>query len=287
MHAILALGVGLTTGFAIGRWNTEAPDVASLKSLACSMYPPSDKFNGNGYELMYGTMLMPLAQLAKPRIFEIGLGCDMVYGPGASAKLWRKALPHAEIWEADVNANCIEAHKKALGELGITPLVGDQANSSHVRRWLKEVSGNFDVIIDDGAHTNGAILKTLKALWPKLSRGGRYFIEDMCVGRRQPWNDGHPLPADVLSYWMNQLIMIDHNKMHHIAHSVQLNHNRTLRGGFPAMPKDVAFIFCSDCACVIGKDSGRGHRHVSMGGTRCPNIEGCRQDSGGVCNKAG
>ena len=66
MHAILALGVGLTTGFAIGRWNTEAPDVASLKSLACSMYPPSDKFNGNGYELMYGTMLMPLAQLAKP-----------------------------------------------------------------------------------------------------------------------------------------------------------------------------------------------------------------------------
>ena len=62
----------------------------------------------------------------------------------------------------------------------------------------------FDAIIDDGSHTNGAIMKSFELLWPSVKPGGRYFVEDMCVGRRSPWADGNPVPIDIFTYWMNQ-----------------------------------------------------------------------------------
>ena len=33
-------------------------------------------------------------------MLEIGLGCDMDYGPGASVSLWKDLFPAAELWEA-------------------------------------------------------------------------------------------------------------------------------------------------------------------------------------------
>ena len=35
------------------------------------------------------------------KMLEIGLGCDMSYGPGASARMLREFLPDAEIWFAE------------------------------------------------------------------------------------------------------------------------------------------------------------------------------------------
>jgi hypothetical protein len=36
-------------------------------------------------------------------MLEIGLGCDMQYGPGASATLWRSYFPEADLWFAEYN----------------------------------------------------------------------------------------------------------------------------------------------------------------------------------------
>jgi hypothetical protein len=33
----------------------------------------------------------------KMKMPEIGLGCDMLYGPGASVKLWKEFLPEADL----------------------------------------------------------------------------------------------------------------------------------------------------------------------------------------------
>lgn len=236
--------------------------VCNLKNLGCNNKPPSDKFNLNGYELMYGTFLMPLAQLEKPRIFEIGLGCGMTYGPGASARTWRKAIPHALLWEADINHKCIKHHEPILTSLGIKGLSGSQENETHVRRWIRQSGGRFDAIIDDGSHTNGAIMKSFQLLWPSVQPGGRYFVEDICVGRRKPWADGNPVPIDIFTYWMNQLTMLDRSEQHHFGKGFGAS-------SFPEMPTDLAYVACFDCACVLGKDAGMGYRHNSAGGVKC------------------
>ena len=49
----------------------------------------------------------------------------------------------------------------------------------------------LDMIIDDGAHTNAAILSSFHELWPVLKPRGLYFVEDMQV-LRTPDADDHP-----------------------------------------------------------------------------------------------
>ena len=79
--------------------------------------PPfvTDKVTPNhNYEVMYGMFLMPYEKMPNVKMLEIGLGCGMGYGPGASAKLWRDLLPTAELWMADANEACVEQHRSSM-----------------------------------------------------------------------------------------------------------------------------------------------------------------------------
>ena len=55
--------------------------------LAKGLKPTSDKVTAHSYETMYGQFVYPLKFAAHtPRMLEIGLGCNMDYGPGASVQ---------------------------------------------------------------------------------------------------------------------------------------------------------------------------------------------------------
>ena len=112
------------------------------------------------------------------KFLEIGLGCDMKYGPGASVALWKKVIPQAEIWEGEYDADCVEKAKEK-GQLdGINVLTGDQGDVDVLDRWIEESGGgDFDVIIDDGGHQNCQIWTTFVKFWPLLKPGGLYFLE--------------------------------------------------------------------------------------------------------------
>ena len=104
----------------------------------------------------------------KFKFLEIGLGCNMAYGAGLSAKLWLEFLPNADIWMADANAECVEAKKAEIYSLGngrVTVVVGDQGDEQTLKSWLNQAGGQFDVIIDDGGHYNNQQWQTLKHLW--------------------------------------------------------------------------------------------------------------------------
>jgi hypothetical protein len=64
---------------------------------------------------------------------------------------------------------------------GLNILVGDQGNPEVLDELIEKSGGDFDVIIDDGGHTNCQIWTSLEKLWPTIKRGGSYFIEDMQV----------------------------------------------------------------------------------------------------------
>ena len=83
---------------------------------------------GHEYHIMYGLFLIPVLKNAgrATKMLEIGLGCAMNYGPGASALLWRKLLPTTELWEADIDELCIKKHQISMLQQGIHTLVGNQ-----------------------------------------------------------------------------------------------------------------------------------------------------------------
>ena len=91
---------------------------------------------------------------------------------------------HINLWETDSNEDCVKK-QTALGAMnGINTLVGSQADTSTLEKWIDISGGKFDVILDDGGHHNHEILTTFDTLFHKaLSPGGYYFIEDLQVGR--------------------------------------------------------------------------------------------------------
>ena len=222
--------------------------ISYFKEFAKSFHPFTDKIgngqgNGEGhrYHNMYGNFLLPLAA-SKPtfKFLEIGMGCDMAYGPGASVQLWKKLFPQADIWEAERNKRCMESAKENNQLEGINALVGDQGDLRVLDSWIEQSGGKFDVIIDDGGHKNCQISHTFEKLWPQLNPGGYYFIEDLHAGHVPKYKDcGDLVMGDVLKDWQQQLIF-ENKALQPIEYKYPL-------------PKDLIFVHCQAEACVLGK----------------------------------
>ena len=220
-----------------------------FKDTALSLRPVTDKIgygkrDRHRYHNMYGQFLLPLATY-KPNLkfLEIGLGCNMQYGAGASVKLWKKLLPStAELWEAEYDKNCADK-AQAAGQLdGINVLVGDQGDVKVLDSWIEKSGGQFDIVIDDGGHHNCQIMNTFEKLWPQLNPGGYYFIEDLHLGvarLRVKSDQCTNVPFHkYLDDWQNQLIY------------------QTFPGQVQpvyTLPKDLMFVHCQTEACVLHK----------------------------------
>jgi len=255
---------------------TISPAVPLLKKTACAMQVTTDKVSTHGYELMYGLFLLPLLKARqRPKLLEIGLGCSMRYGAGASAQLWRRALPTSEIWEAEVDAACVSRHADSLRAQRINVLIGQQGNVTTLHQWVDESGGNFDAIIDDGSHTSEHILTSLGVLWNALVPGGVYFMEDLGwsteMSLRQEVNGKRTtyFVSEVLQSWLEVQFYPSH-----------LQANRTLQG-LPPPPRGLDFIFCQRHACVLGKKNNMSDIDVDAPQPPRPNrCEGAKSRAG-------
>ena len=175
------------------------------------------------------------------KFLEIGLGCNMRYGPGASVAVWKKLFPKANLWEAEYDASCVEK-SKAEGKLeGLNTLTGDQMDIHTLDKWIEESGGaDFDVVIDNGGHQQCQIWTTFMKLWPKLNPGGLYFIEDLHVSRSSGYSNNVesslcPKSTNVVDEMKDVLDALVHRQS----------------GALPM--KNVKFILCQVDACVLGK----------------------------------
>jgi len=219
---------------------TNGQDVYLQAALSGS--PITDKVTDHSYQLMYGNFLLPYYyRNPTMKMLEIGLGCDMRYGPGASVALHQKLFPQAEIWEAEYDFQCVNKHRDGVLK-DINIVTGDQGNTTDLDRWIKESGGNFDVIIDDGGHQNCQIWLSLKKLWPTLKSGGLYFIEDMQVGQNANYKKFH----DKEACDGNTLVMS--NEINDIVNDMIYK-----KGNTKEYLTKVDFVFCQSEACVLGK----------------------------------
>lgn len=214
---------------------------------AMSHDPVTDKVTTHEYNIMYGKNLLPYYQKhPKMKMLEIGLGCDMKYGPGASVKLWKELLPEAELWEAEYYGDCVKKNKEKGQLEGVNTLVGDQSDPKVLDEWIEKSGGDFDVIIDDGGHGNCQIWTSFEKLWPTVKRGGLYFIEDLHASKRPgaqastPTCDGSNLNVpDKLKDILERLMYEDNKKKR-----VHFGEKKT---------GDFEFLFCQPEACVLQK----------------------------------
>lgn len=98
-----------------------------------------------------------------PRFLEIGVQF------GGSLKIWKEYFKNLKLVGVDNLPEC----KQYEGE-DIEIFIGDQADE----KFLDSLGG-FDIVVDDGGHTMHQQQISFQVLFPKLSSGGIYVIEDL------------------------------------------------------------------------------------------------------------
>jgi predicted O-methyltransferase YrrM len=139
-----------------------------------------------GWIPIYERLLEPRRHQST-RLLEIGV-LD-----GASLRTWRDYLSDAEIIAVDIDP----ASTRHQGD-GVTIMIGDQGDGEFLGRLIER--GPFDVVIDDGSHYPADQKATLAALWPVVSRGGVYVVEDIHTSYLGRWHGGYRRPGTFVEH---------------------------------------------------------------------------------------
>jgi len=105
-----------------------------------------------------------------PIIVEIGVQ------NGGSLEMWNYYFKNkCTIYGIDIDSNCLKINDVFSN---VKVFIGDQGDNNFLNSIKLEIPV-IDILIDDGSHINSHIINTFKALYPNISLGGTYLIEDL------------------------------------------------------------------------------------------------------------
>jgi hypothetical protein len=154
--------------------------------------------NGHDYLRIYQEYFATIRDTAV-KIGEIGIA------GGNSLRTWAEYFTTCQIFGLDHT----EAYVKATQGLSITTIFGDASDRETWSRIKKDHGGDFDVWIDDGAHTPYAVFMALMYGFPLLRPGGLWFIEDTHASYLDEYrrdNQRNPADIDLCDLHVNGLI---------------------------------------------------------------------------------
>lgn len=226
---------------------------------AHSLSPDVDKVTRNKYSILYGRFLVPMAESHKRegsiplKFLDIGLDPCSKETFSMSIQLWQNTFgPNAEIGLAIKQSNCALETNAAVGKIKIA---GDQNNSTMIKTWVNETGGGYlNIIVDNGAsHSNKQTMLLFNQLWPTLSPGGLYFIEEVDSGHTPETVASRALRvADIIQRWIDQLTLVPQRTNGPTYGSVAPNTYTGMDKTNP-LPSRVEFIACQLGMCLIVK----------------------------------
>jgi demethylmacrocin O-methyltransferase len=116
-------------------------------------------------------------------MLEIGVG------GGEGIKMWLEYFNHPDVYMVGVDivegTNPYDTKKSGVdARYHFCP--GDQTRDEFWQYFIKYYGDGFDIIIDDGLHSNIAVITTFNALWQHVKPGGFYAVEDLNVAYGGP-----------------------------------------------------------------------------------------------------
>ena len=140
---------------------------------------PADSSNKwSNYFEIYDSFFGPL-QEKEVTLLEIGIQ------NGGSLTMWQKYFPKGKIYGIDIDETC-----KKFEADNIHVYIGDQGKPEFLRKVLSE-TGNLDVVVDDGSHIMQDQITSLKTIFPSLTEGGIYLIEDLQTSYLQAYEGSY------------------------------------------------------------------------------------------------
>jgi cephalosporin hydroxylase len=128
----------------------------------------SDKESSHKYFSLFYENELTKYQNVKISLLEIGIF------HGNSLLIWEKFFDKAFIVGVDIKNNVTDKNKKDLENKNVKMIFNDAYEKTFVDKLE-----NFDIIIDDGPHTEESQLKCLELYCNKIKKGGVLVIEDI------------------------------------------------------------------------------------------------------------
>lgn len=131
---------------------------------------------------------------------------------GGSLALWRKFLgPEALIFGIDIDPACA-----ALDGEFARVRIGSQDDPQFLRNVVTEMGG-IDVVLDDGSHIASHQRASFDVLYPLLSEGGLYIIEDMHTAYWPGFEGGPKRQGTAVEFLKDK---VDEIHKHYIKHGL-------------------------------------------------------------------
>lgn len=165
------------------------------------------------------------------KFLEIGVS------KGGSLQMWRRFFgEEAVIFGVDIMEKC-----RAFDGVHAQVRIGSQDDPAFLARVVEEMGG-VDLVLDDGSHKMSHIEASLRALYPRLSTGGTYMIEDLHAAYWKGFEGGHDAEANFFNT-VRKIIDDMHERYHH-----QGLHR-------PEMEGAISGLHVHDSIVVIEKDA--------------------------------
>jgi len=181
------------------------------------------------------------------RLLEIGIQ------NGGSLEIWGQFFPNAEMLiGCDINPACAQLR---YDDPRITLIVAD-ATSPDGQQKIAACSSAFDLIIDDGSHRSGDIVRTFAGYFPGLSDGGLFIAEDLHCSYWLDFDGGlyHPLSSMVFFQQLTNIVNQEHwgidrtrvDYLRRIAHQYRVNFAEDFL-------QTIHSVYFTNSLCVIQK----------------------------------
>jgi hypothetical protein len=142
-------------------------------------YDTDKNLKFHNYTRQYQPLLQKFID-KKIKYLEIG-----VYR-GGSIKAIREAFSNADcILGLDINNEC-KQYENTSNNIFVE--IGNATDSDFIKN-ITEKYGTFDIILDDGSHVNGDVIKSFEILFPLLNDNGLYIIEDTICYKSESYID--------------------------------------------------------------------------------------------------
>lgn len=175
------------------------------------------------------------------RFLEIGVN------KGGSLQMWRRYFgKKATLFGIDINEDCA----KFDGDAGQVR-IGSQADPDFLDKVIAEMGG-VDIVLDDGSHRMPHVRASFEHLFPKLTQGGIYMIEDLHTAYSTSFGGGYRSGANFFRF-VRELA----DDMHHWYHNKGLRH--------PDFGDAVSGVHIHDSIAVIEKEPVHRPVHSRVG----------------------
>lgn len=135
------------------------------------------------------------------RLLEIGIQ------NGGSLEIWSSYFPQARsLVGCDINPACDLLRYE---DNRIEVVVGDANDASIFDRILQN-NPEFDIIIDDGSHESGDIVKSFCLYFQRLADGGVFVVEDMHCSYWKQFEGGLFYPYSSMTFFKRLADVINH-----------------------------------------------------------------------------